>query len=98
MRLSYIKFRAIEKLSDGTATDEIANDAHGEIHLNANIVKIGVDMIPVSHVRLMRAMSEEQQGGETCPECAGWFSDARALGAHRAHKHGVQGARSKAKE
>lgn len=97
MRLKYIRFKAIEKFADGTSADEIANDVHGEIHLDGHLVKVGSDIIPISHVRLMREMSKEQQGGETCPECQNWFTDPRALGAHRAHKHGVQGARSKGK-
>lgn len=97
MRLAYVKFKAIEKFTDGTSSDEIASDAHGEMHLDGMLVRVGVDIIPVSHVRLMREMSKEQQGGETCPECKGWFMDPRALGAHRAHKHNVQGARSKGK-
>ena len=38
MRLSYIRFKALEKFSDGTSADEIASDAHGEIHLDGMLV------------------------------------------------------------
>jgi hypothetical protein len=86
LRLKYVKFRNLEKLENGTSTDEINSDIHGIVVYNEPFVHVGKDMIPIANVRLMRSAEKV-----TCPECQEEFADNRALGAHRSHVHNVKG-------
>lgn len=94
MKLSYVKFKALETFSDGTSSDEVTTDMHGEVSLDVEngIVHVGPDRFPLGHVRQYREMPSN------CDICGNGFQDARALGAHKAHKHQIKGARNKGDE
>jgi hypothetical protein len=99
IRLSYVKFKHVEKFTKtGASSDEVNTDMHGEIYRDHDIIKVGKDEFPISNVRKMIPMAPDQLEGETCPECQGYFQDKRALGAHRYFKHNIGGKRPPIKE
>ncbi len=91
MKLAWVKFDCQQKFDDDTVSDEAHQVVHGDIEwlTDQNVITVGMRVFPLSHVKAM----VRAEIGPTCPECGHSFMDARALGAHRHHKHGVKGAR-----
>lgn len=91
MRLSYIKFRTIEKFGNASTT-ELINDDFGELQFKPDeqTVHVGPDIFPMSAVCRMRGVEKD----EICPECGVGFKDVSGLSGHRRFKHGVVGKRS----
>ncbi len=73
-------------------TAELNSVIDGDIRvdLERRLLRFGARLerhIPLESVRTFTTSSNWL----LCPECAHEFEDARGLGAHRAHKHGVKG-------
>lgn len=92
IRLAFVKFRALEKFADGTTSDEVhdSETRHIQLDTSTQIVYVGKkDWFPMAHVRRM-----EPAVKDVCDVCGEDFEDARGLGAHKRHVHGIPGARS----
>lgn len=95
-RLAFVKFRSLEKFADGTTSDEVreSETRHIELDIDSQMVRVGKkDWFPLAAVRRM-----EPAVKDVCEICQQDFEDARGLGAHKRHVHGIPGARSMKKE
>jgi hypothetical protein len=93
MRLASVKFVNLERLDDGTSTDEIRTELHGPIEFDPadQVVRVGTLLIPMGRVRRMVVTDARP----ICPECGEGFDNNSGLGAHRKYVHQVVGASSK---
>lgn len=87
-RVNLARAMAVGRYHKAELTEE--QDGEMQADLGSRTIRLGNQLIPFEAVNSMT----QADPGETCPECAEKFNDARALGVHRRHKHGVKGERA----
>lgn len=88
MRLTWVKFRAIERFDNNTTGNEASAEIHGTIEFNPEdqMIYIGTRCFPTAHVQAMIRVADVE-----CPTCHERFSNNTAVAAHARFVHGILG-------
>lgn len=100
--IRHILFKHSIELPGGGATTTQVDAGERRLSVDKRDQVVSVDnrdypMSSVQHIEyepLPNGAEPIEAAPETCPECGKTLSNAKALGAHRKHKHGVKGKRS----
>jgi len=92
MRIEKVKFKSHVTIGRRTTVELLSSECES-MEFDGNVLRIDVDgmsptkLIPHGTIHEM----DEAKKYEECPECGETFVNAKGLGGHRRHKHGVKG-------